>query len=70
LRRNCLLRQVIEGKIKAGIKVTGRRGRRCRKLLDGPKKREDTSEEGSSRSPMFRAGFGRGFGPVVRQTAK
>jgi hypothetical protein len=26
LRRNCLLRQVIEGKIKGGIEVTGRRG--------------------------------------------
>jgi hypothetical protein len=25
LRRNCLLRQVIEGKIKGGIEVTGRR---------------------------------------------
>jgi hypothetical protein len=34
LRRNCLLRQVIEGKIKGGIEVTGRRGRRRRKLLD------------------------------------
>jgi hypothetical protein len=26
LRRNCLLRQVIEGKIKGGIEVTGIRG--------------------------------------------
>jgi hypothetical protein len=34
LRRNCLLRQVIGGKIKGGIEVTGRRGRRLRKLLD------------------------------------
>jgi hypothetical protein len=34
LRRNCLLRQVIEGKIKGGIEVTGRGGRRGRKLLD------------------------------------
>jgi hypothetical protein len=34
LHRNCLLRQVIEGKIKVGTEVTGRRGRRCRKLLD------------------------------------
>jgi hypothetical protein len=34
LRRNCLLQQVIEGKIKGGIDVTGRRGRRCRKLLN------------------------------------
>jgi hypothetical protein len=34
LHRNCLLRQVMEGKIKGGIEVTGRRGRRRRKLLD------------------------------------
>ena len=34
LSRNCLLQQVIEGKIKGGMEVTGRRGRRRRKLLD------------------------------------
>jgi hypothetical protein len=34
LRRNCLVRQVIEGKIKGGIEMTARRGRRRRKLLD------------------------------------
>jgi len=33
LRINCLLQWVIERKIKGGIEVTGRRGRRCRKLL-------------------------------------
>jgi hypothetical protein len=35
LRRNCLLRQVIEGMIKGGTEVTGRR----RKLLDDFKER-------------------------------
>jgi hypothetical protein len=39
LRRNCLLRQVIEGKIQRGIEVTGRRERRCGKLLDDFKER-------------------------------
>jgi len=34
LRRNCLLQRVIEGKIQGGIEVTGRQGRRRRKLLD------------------------------------
>jgi hypothetical protein len=34
LRRNCLLRQVIEGKIKEEIEVKGRQGRRRRKLPD------------------------------------
>jgi hypothetical protein len=72
LRRNCLLQQVIEGKIKLGIEVTGRRWRRRRKLLDDPKERRKYShlkEEALDRT-MWRAGFGRGFGPVVRQTTK
>jgi len=34
LRRNCLLKRVIEGRIKGGIEVAVRRGRRRRKLLD------------------------------------
>jgi hypothetical protein len=49
LGRNCLLRQVIEGKIKGWLEVTGRRGR-SRKLLDDLKERRETSEGGSSRS--------------------
>jgi hypothetical protein len=72
LCRNCLLQQVIEGKIKGGIKVTGRRGRRRRKLLDNLKERTGYShlkEEALDRT-VWRAGFGRGFGPLVRQTIK
>jgi len=38
-RRNCLLQRVTEGKIQGGIEVTGRQGRRCRKLLDDLKER-------------------------------
>ena len=34
LRRNCLLKQVISGKIKGESELTRRRGRRRRKLLD------------------------------------
>ena len=34
LRRNCLLKQVIEGKIKGEMEVARRRGRRRKKLLD------------------------------------
>jgi hypothetical protein len=34
LSRNCLLKQVIEGKIKGQIEVTRRRRRRRKKLLD------------------------------------
>jgi hypothetical protein len=72
LRRNCLLQQVIEAKIKGRIEVTRRRGRRRRKLLDDLKERRGYShlkEEALDRT-MYRAGFGRCFGPVVRQTAK
>jgi len=74
LRRNWLQQRVIEGKIKGGggIEVTGRRGRRRRKLLNDLKERTGYShlkEEAVDRT-MWRARFGRGFGPVVRQTAK
>jgi hypothetical protein len=40
LRRNCLLQNVIEGKIKVEIEVTGRQGRRRRKLLDDLKEKK------------------------------
>jgi hypothetical protein len=72
LRRNCLLQQVIEGKIKGRIEVTGRRERRRRKLRDDLRERRGYSylkEEALDRN-MWRARLGRGFGPVVRQTAK
>jgi len=72
LRRNCLLQWVIEGKIQGGIEVTGRRGRRLRKLLDDLKERRGYShlkDEALDRT-MGRTRFGRGFGPIVRQTTK
>jgi hypothetical protein len=52
--------------------VTGRRGRRRRKLLDDLKERRRYShlkEEALDRT-RWSAGFGRGFESVVRQTAK
>jgi hypothetical protein len=39
LRRNCLLKHIIEGKIEGAIKMTGRRIRRCKQLLNGLKER-------------------------------
>ena len=72
LRRNYLLQRVIEGKIKGGTDVTGSRGRKRRKLLDVLKERRGYSqlkEEALDRT-MWRARFGRGSGPVVRQTTK
>jgi len=44
LHRNCLLQRVIDGKIKGGIEVTGRRGRKRRKLLDDLKERRGYSQ--------------------------
>jgi hypothetical protein len=72
LHRNCILQRVIEGKIQGRIEVTGRQGIRRRKLLDDLKERRGYShlkEEALDRT-MWRARFGRSFGPVVRQTAR
>jgi hypothetical protein len=72
LRRNCLLQQLIEGKIKRGKEVTERRRRRRRKLLDDHTERRgycQLEEEALDRT-MWRARFGRGFGPDARQTVK
>ena len=67
LRRNCLVKQIIEGKIKGQIEVTRRRGRRRKKLLDDLKDRRgycQLKEEALDRI-MWRNCFGRGLEPVV-----
>jgi hypothetical protein len=69
LYRNCLLQQVIDGQTKGGKDVTGGRGRRRRKLLKERGGYSHLKEEALDRN-VWRAGFGRGFGPVVRETAK
>ena len=72
LRRNCLLKQVIEGKIKGEMEATRRRGWRREKLLDDLKDRRGYShlnEEALDRT-MWRNRFGGGFGPVVRQNTE
>jgi hypothetical protein len=59
-------------KDKREIEVTGSRGRRRSKLLDELKERRGychLKEKALDRT-MWRVRFGRGFGPVVRQTAK
>ena len=68
LRRNCLLKQVIEGKIKGEMKVARRR----KKLLDDLKDRRGYShfKEETLDCAMWRHRFGVGFGPVVRQTTE
>ena len=72
LRRNCLLKQVIEGKIKGEMEVARRRGRRRKKLLDDRKDRRGYShlkEEALNRT-IWRHRFGGCFGPVVRQNTE
>jgi hypothetical protein len=42
LRRSCLLKHIIEGKVEGGVEMTGIQGRRCKQLLDDLTEREDT----------------------------
>jgi hypothetical protein len=67
LRRNCLLKEVIEGNIKGRIEVTRRRGRRRKKLLDdlGDRRGYYHLKEEALDRIKFRIRFGRGCGPVV-----
>ena len=72
LRRNCLLKQVIEEKIKGEMEVTRRRGRRHKKLLDDLKGRRGYShlKEEALDHTMWRNRFRGGFGPVIRQNTE
>jgi hypothetical protein len=72
LRRNCLLNHVIEGKIEGRIEMTGRRGRRCKQLLEdlkGKRRHWKLKEDALDRT-LWRTHFGRSYGPVVRQTTE
>jgi len=72
LRRNCLLQQVIEGKIKGEMEATRRRGRRRMKLLDDlkDKRRYSHLKEEALERTMWSNGFGGGFEPVVRENTE
>jgi ribosomal 50S subunit-associated protein YjgA (DUF615 family) len=66
LRRNCFIKHVIEGTIE-GRK---RRGRRCRQLLydlEENRRYWNLRDETLDRL-LWRTRFGRGCGPVLRQT--
>ena len=72
LHRNCQLEHVIEGQIEGRIEVAGRRGRRCKRLLDDLKETRGywkLKEEELDRT-LWRNRFGRDYGPVVRQTTE
>jgi hypothetical protein len=72
MHRNCLLKHVLEGKKEGRIKVTGRRRRRRQQPLDDLKEIRGSwklKEEGLDLT-LWRNGFGRGYGPVVRWTTE
>jgi hypothetical protein len=71
LRRNCLLKHVIEEKLEGRIEMTGRKGRRPKQLLDDLKEKRSywkLKEEVLDRT-VRRTRFGSVYGPVLRQTA-
>ena len=72
LRKDFLLGHVIDGKIEGRLEVTGRRGRRRKKLMDGlaEKRRYSKLKEEALDRTVWRSGSGKGYGPVVRQTTK
>ena len=72
LRRNCLLKQIIKGKIKGEMEVTRRRGRRHKKLLEDLKDRRGYShlKEEALDHTMWTNRFGGGFRPVIRQNTE
>ena len=68
MRRNCILKRVIEGDIES----TGKRGRRRKRLVDDLKEKKryrNLKEEALDRA-WWRTRFGRGYGPIAKQTAE
>jgi hypothetical protein len=68
LRRNCLLKNVIEGKLEGRIEMTGRRGRKRKQLKE--KRRYCKLKEEALDRTVWRTRSGRGYGPVVKQTTE
>jgi hypothetical protein len=67
LRTNCLLKQIIEGKIKGRIEVTGRRGRASKQLLDDLKEKRGYLKDEALDHTVWLTRFGRGCGSVARE---
>ena len=70
LRMNCLLKHVIEEKIKGEIEVTGVRERRCNQLLNERMEMKECwkLKEKALDPTLRRTGFRRFYGPLVRQS--
>ena len=72
MRRNCLLKLIIEEKIGGGIEVKGRQGRRSKQLLDDLKETTGywkLKEEALDRT-VWRSRFEKCNTPVLRQTTE
>jgi hypothetical protein len=70
---NCLLKQVIEGKIEERFDMEIRRGRRCKQLLDGLKEKRGYCKlkGGAQDRTAWRTGFGSGNGNLrIKQTTR
>ena len=67
LRRNCLMKHVVQGKIEGRIAVTGKRRRRRKQLLNDLKEKRGCwkLKEETLILTVWRAYFGR-YGPVLR----
>jgi hypothetical protein len=70
LRRNCLLKHVIEGKKGEELGVMRRQGRRFKQLLGDHKETRESwkLKEETLYGTVWRTGCGIIYGPVVRQT--
>jgi hypothetical protein len=70
--RECLLKHGVEGKLEERIEMTGRRGRRRKKLLyDVKEKREYRKlKEDAIDRILWRTHSGGIYGPVLRQTTQ
>jgi hypothetical protein len=72
LRGNCLLKHVIEGKVEGKLEVRGRRGGKRKQLMDDLKKTRGYCKLKVEEvdHTVWRTGFGRDCGPVVRQATE
>jgi hypothetical protein len=72
LRGNCLLKHVIEGKIEGRIEVAGRRGRRCKQLLNYPEEKSGywKLKREALDHTLWITCCGRGYGSVVRKATE
>jgi hypothetical protein len=68
LRRNCLVKHVIEVKVEGRIEVTRRRGKIYKQLLDDLKEKSGywKLKEETLDHTLWKTLFERGYGPVVR----